>query len=110
VGISGRVVLDEAVKLLKQASLNKTVSFDVSRQTSGKNADINELLQRFTERSEMMQKYVEAYRKYCWPVNSIDDLKLAPFHILATEGKCIRIRIIYGTWIPLLNTVHRMIA
>jgi len=35
----------------------------------------------------MMQKYVEAYRKYCWPVNSIDDLKLAPFHILATEGK-----------------------
>ncbi|ADU73447.1 polynucleotide 3'-phosphatase /polynucleotide 5'-hydroxyl-kinase /polynucleotide 2',3'-cyclic phosphate phosphodiesterase [Acetivibrio thermocellus AD2] len=87
VGISGRVVLDEAVKLLKQTSLNKTVSFDVSRQTSGKNADINELLQRFTERSEMMQKYVEAYRKYCWPVNSIDDLKLAPFHILATEGK-----------------------
>jgi len=107
VGISGRVVLDEAVKLLKQASLNKTVSFDVSRQTSGKNADINELLQRFTERSEMMQKYVEAYRKYCWPVNSIDDLKLAPFHILATEGKVHRIRIIYGTWIPLLNTVHR---
>jgi len=28
-----------------------------------------------------------AQRKYCWPVNSIDDLKLAPFHILATEGK-----------------------
>ena len=24
---------------------------------------------------------------YCWPVNSIDDYKLAPFHILATEGQ-----------------------
>lgn len=28
----------------------------------------------------------EAYRRYCWPVKSLDDIKLAPFHILATEG------------------------
>lgn len=86
VGVSGRVALDEAVKLLEQASMNKTVSFDVDKQTSGKNADINALLQRFRERSELMHKYVDAYREYCWPVNSIDDLRLAPFHILATEG------------------------
>ena len=31
--------------------------------------------------------YPEAYRRYCWPVNSVDDLKLAPFHLLATEGQ-----------------------
>ena len=30
---------------------------------------------------------MKAYRQYCWPVASIDDLKLAPFHLLATEGK-----------------------
>jgi protein phosphatase len=29
---------------------------------------------------------VDAYRNYCWPVQSLDDLKLAPFHLLATEG------------------------
>jgi protein phosphatase len=28
-----------------------------------------------------------AYQQYCWPVNSLDDYKLAPFHILASEGK-----------------------
>ena len=27
-----------------------------------------------------------AYRQYCWSVQSLDDLKLAPFHLLATEG------------------------
>jgi protein phosphatase len=32
-------------------------------------------------------KYREAYRRYCWPVSSIADLKLAPFHVLASEGK-----------------------
>ncbi|WP_010245602.1 polynucleotide kinase-phosphatase [Acetivibrio cellulolyticus] len=87
VGISGRVSLDEAERLLKQASCNKNISFDVSKQTSGQNADINSLLQRFSERSDTMHKYVDSYRRYCWPVSSIDGLKLAPFHILATEGK-----------------------
>jgi len=34
----------------------------------------------------MVNDYVEAYRRYCWPVNSVNDLKLAPFHLLASEG------------------------
>jgi protein phosphatase len=34
----------------------------------------------------MADKYVESYRRYCWTVHSIDDYKLAPFHLLATEG------------------------
>jgi protein phosphatase len=29
---------------------------------------------------------VKTYRRYCWPVHSLDDLKVAPFHLLATEG------------------------
>jgi protein phosphatase len=33
----------------------------------------------------MAERYVQAYRQYCWPVNSLNDLKLAPFHILATQ-------------------------
>ncbi len=28
--------------------------------------------------------YVDAYRHYCWPVESLADLKLAPFHLLAS--------------------------
>ncbi|SIO39596.1 polynucleotide 3'-phosphatase /polynucleotide 5'-hydroxyl-kinase /polynucleotide 2',3'-cyclic phosphate phosphodiesterase [Singulisphaera sp. GP187] len=31
-------------------------------------------------------RFVAAYRQYCWTVNSLTDLKLAPFHLLATEG------------------------
>jgi protein phosphatase len=38
-------------------------------------------------RQELIKQYIDAYRQYCWPVNSIDDFKLAPFHLLATEGK-----------------------
>ncbi|WP_422928843.1 polynucleotide kinase-phosphatase [Singulisphaera sp. PoT] len=33
------------------------------------------------------QGFVDAYRSYCWPVESPSDYKLAPFFLLATEGK-----------------------
>lgn len=44
-------------------------------------------LEKFALKNKAISKYVKAYQNYCWPVNSIDDYKLAPFHILATEGK-----------------------
>lgn len=37
-------------------------------------------------RLHAVEHYTQAYRQYCWPVNSLGDLKLAPFHILASEG------------------------
>jgi protein phosphatase len=44
------------------------------------------LISRTEQRLEALIKYRDAYRHYCWPVRSIDDLKLAPFHLLASEG------------------------
>jgi protein phosphatase len=49
--------------------------------------EIAPLLHRYQERYTAAAKYVDAYRRYCWPVQSINDLKLAPFHLLATEGR-----------------------
>ncbi len=45
------------------------------------------LLARTTARRDAAAHYAAAYRRYCWPVHSLDDLKLAPFHLLATEGR-----------------------
>ena len=40
----------------------------------------------FGKRRQSASRFVDAYRHYCWPVRSLEDLKLAPFHVLATEG------------------------
>ena len=72
VGRAARVSLTDAVALLKQA------------QQRG--VEVESHLQRYQQRSHLADRYVEAYRRYCWSVNAIADLKLAPFHILATEG------------------------
>ncbi len=49
--------------------------------------DVASLLARYRERETMAAQYIDAYRRYCWPVHTVTDLKLAPFHILATQGE-----------------------
>lgn len=44
-------------------------------------------LEKFAVKNNAISKYVKAYQNHCWTVDSIDDYKLAPFHILATEGQ-----------------------
>ena len=72
VGVASRLALSNAVTLLQQAS--------------DRNIEVSTQLSHYQQRAEMAKQYVSAYRRYCWSVNDISDLKLAPFHILATEG------------------------
>jgi protein phosphatase len=32
------------------------------------------------------QRYAAAVRQYCWPVNGLNGVRVAPFHLLASEG------------------------
>jgi len=43
-------------------------------------------LAKFSYKKSAIAKYIDAYRNYCWDIASVEDYKLAPFHILATEG------------------------
>jgi protein phosphatase len=46
-----------------------------------------ELASRFRDKLDAAGRFVAAYRRYCWPVESPADLKFAPFFLLATEGR-----------------------
>jgi protein phosphatase len=48
--------------------------------------DVGDLLSRQLDRRDMAGLFVEAYGRYCWKVEGIEDLRLAPFQILAGEG------------------------
>ncbi len=60
---------------------------DLLQVALDRGADVKDLLGRTAERRTMADRFVEAYRQYCWPVTSVDDLRLAPFQVLAGEGK-----------------------
>ena len=72
VGTSARVALREAVTALEAAAQN--------------GIDVETILPEYRQRAAAVTEYVKAYEQYCWQVESIEDLKLAPFHLLATEG------------------------
>lgn len=72
VGAAARAALDETRRLLELAARG--------------GIEVGPLLGRVQDRAAMIDQYVDAYRRYCWPVQSLADLKLAPFHLLASEG------------------------
>ncbi len=56
------------------------------QQAMARNVDVTALLARTSARYAAAQSYTRAYRNYIRPVSCVDDLALAPFHLLATEG------------------------
>lgn len=73
VGAAAGAALPEVEKAL-QAAVDRGIT------------DAAPSLQKFALKKTAVTQYVDAYRQYCWPVRSVDDYKLAPFHVLATEG------------------------
>ena len=78
VGSASRASVAQTLDVLKQAN-DRYAALGVG--------DLAPLLDRQQDRLLRVHKYVDAYRQYCWPVNSVADLKLAPFHLLASEGR-----------------------
>jgi protein phosphatase len=77
VGAAGTAALPRAVHALAEAAV---------RLEGDERARLAEVEAGFRRRSDDLGRYVAAYRQYCWTVESLADLKLAPFHLLATEG------------------------
>ncbi|MDX1928053.1 MAG: polynucleotide kinase-phosphatase [Pirellulaceae bacterium] len=57
------------------------------RLTGAAVTELQSLSGQFLVRLENVRRFIGAYQNYCWPVQTLDDLKLAPFHLLATEGR-----------------------
>jgi protein phosphatase len=66
-------------------ALNEALA--VLQQTALHNSAITSLVDDYSNRYQQVQQYTKSYQHYCWNVNSIEDYTLAPFHIMATEGK-----------------------
>lgn len=87
VGRAGRESISAAVSALQKVCERPNYAFEVSSEVSGQNIEPSELLKRYIEKQSALEKYVDAYREYCWRVESVEDFKIAPFHLLACEGK-----------------------
>ncbi|HEY1377444.1 MAG TPA: polynucleotide kinase-phosphatase [Gemmataceae bacterium] len=78
VGAAGRAALPRAVAALAEAA---------GRLNGDELGKAEQILADCRSRAEHVDQFVAAYQQYCWPVASLTDLKLAPFHLLASEGR-----------------------
>jgi protein phosphatase len=53
------------------------------RDLAGADALVAALRSRLAD----IEAYATAYARYCWDVNGLQDLRVAPFHLLAVEGR-----------------------
>jgi protein phosphatase len=74
-----------AVGAAGRASLSAAVDALAAGRARG--LDLEELADRQRSRLADMEAFVDAYRPYCWDVASIDDVRLAPFQLLASAGR-----------------------
>jgi len=54
---------------------------------AARGVDVGELAGRQRERAEDAAAFTEAYRRYCWSTEGLDGVRLAPFQILAVQGR-----------------------
>lgn len=86
VGRCGRDGLKSAVAALEKAAQLQLSSPEVDASVSGQSIDLAKILADYQEKAEALDSYTAAYRQYCWEVRDLEDYRIAPFHILATEG------------------------
>jgi protein phosphatase len=59
----------------------------VLRAAAARGLEVDDLLLRAEARSRNAVAFTEAYRPYVWQVDGLDGVELAPFQVLATEGR-----------------------
>ncbi|MFI7141185.1 polynucleotide kinase-phosphatase [Streptomyces massasporeus] len=73
VGAASGAVLPEALNALQGAA--------------ARGVDVAGLLTRLGERATDAAAFTEAYRRYCWTTDGLEGVRLAPFQILAVQGR-----------------------
>ncbi|MBB4711915.1 protein phosphatase [Streptomyces luteogriseus] len=73
VGAASGAVLPQALSALRGAA--------------ARGVDVAGLLTRTGERATDAAAFTEAYRRYCWTTDGLDGVRLAPFQILAVQGR-----------------------
>ncbi|MCD0446322.1 polynucleotide kinase-phosphatase [Glycomyces sp. A-F 0318] len=54
---------------------------------AGRGLDVAALAGRTASREANLRAFADVYQRYCWPTSGLDGVRLAPFQVLAAEGR-----------------------
>jgi protein phosphatase len=62
------------------------LAHDAAARAAARGVPVEALRAKLALRLEKASLYAQAWKPYVWPVRGLDDLRVAPFHLLASEG------------------------
>lgn len=81
VGHAGMEGISAAIESLAKCGNNDKICFSQEEACS-----LASLAEKLAGTQDCLNKYNKVWQSYCYPANTIEDIKIAPFHIMATEG------------------------
>lgn len=84
---AGSLIQSQYAPVATSSRAGFAAAADAFARAGDRGLDIGALRDRFAERAQRAARYGKAWAPYVWPVSGVDDLKVAPFHVLASEGR-----------------------
>ncbi|MGH3625126.1 MAG: polynucleotide kinase-phosphatase [Sciscionella sp.] len=82
---AGQLIADQYASLAAAARSVLPRAVDELAMASARGVDVGALLDRTRIRESTVDLYRDAYRRYCWPTEGLNGVRLAPFQLLAAE-------------------------
>jgi protein phosphatase len=89
---AGELILGQYAAVAAAAAATLAAESEAAARAASRGVNVADLAARSAERAGLADRFAEAYRRYCWDVSSVDDLRLAPFHVLAGEREVLALR------------------
>jgi polynucleotide kinase-phosphatase len=81
------LIMNQYAAVGAAASAALPAAVDALTAAAERGADVAELRTKTAARAANADAYREAYRRYCWPTDGLSGVRIAPFQVLATEGR-----------------------
>ncbi|QKC89184.1 polynucleotide kinase-phosphatase [Mesorhizobium sp. NZP2234] len=84
---AGSLIESQYAPVATSAAAGLQASREALARAMARGVDAAALDARLEDRAARAARYATAWAPYMWPVSGIEDLKVAPFHLLASEGR-----------------------
>ncbi|MFY3791119.1 polynucleotide kinase-phosphatase [Ureibacillus sp. MALMAid1270] len=71
----------------ENAILDRSVLKSKIERALGNHKELENWLEEYDEKLTNAQIFKEVFQKYCWEINNIDQIQIAPFHLLAHSSE-----------------------
>ncbi|MDM5333780.1 polynucleotide kinase-phosphatase [Ureibacillus composti] len=81
------LISSQYAHVAENAILDRTLLKNKLESIGDKHADLEKWLEEYDEKLTNAYVFKEVFQKYCWEINEINQIQIAPFHILAHSNE-----------------------